>query len=345
MVLLTIGCAPSNPILSDIPTHDELESGWTRIYPAGDTKCAHGDAFSFWVRSGSSNRLLIYLAGGGCWNYETCKEGSTQYTSRVGNQPDWSGILDADHPTNPFADYNMVYIPSCTGDAYKNNEVATYRSSEGEKLTIHHKGFTNVSAVLDWIYLNIPKPEAIFLTGCSAGSFGSAYHAPYFIKKYPQIPLYQLGDSFAMISPENKVVINQANLPGWIPAFNGVSMYDLDGPRFYSIIAQYYPNHRFSQVNYLYDEVQMTYYGLFGGESQNWVDDFETGMRSIHASTENFKSYTIGGSEHCVINREAFYSTVVGGVSLHDWVADYAAGHDIVSVQCHGCSILEPNAP
>ena len=77
------------------------------------------------------------------------------------------------------------------------DKVTTYKSTGFPSFKINHKGAVNVRAVLSWIYANFSQPEKIFVTGCSAGSYGSLMWAAHLAKHYPQSKIYQLGDSGA----------------------------------------------------------------------------------------------------------------------------------------------------
>ncbi len=90
---------------------EQLADGWNTIEPGGETVCAHDDPFSFFVRRGDPNRLLVYLYGGGaCWDAEGCAEGSDIYSQRI--EPRMhpgrlGGILDLEHPENVFRDHTI----------------------------------------------------------------------------------------------------------------------------------------------------------------------------------------------------------------------------------------------
>src|SRR5215207_5983614 len=161
--------------------------GWTRIEPGGDTKCALDTPYAFWVRPGAVNKLLVYFQGGGaCWDATTCAPGGGYYDDEV--TPEDSpenykfGIFELNNSENPFKDYNIVFVPSCTGDVHWGNSVKTYHGADVQAFTIHHKGFVNGSAALEWAYANIASPESVFVTGGSGGSVGSAAFAPYIIE-------------------------------------------------------------------------------------------------------------------------------------------------------------------
>ena len=48
--------------------------------------------------------------------------------------------------------------------------------------------------MLDWVYERFRSPETIFVTGVSAGAYGSIGWAPHIIDHYPDSKVVQLGD-------------------------------------------------------------------------------------------------------------------------------------------------------
>ena len=156
--------AEPGPVTVPGPSLAALGAGWTAIDPGGDTRCAHNTPYTYWVRPGTVNKLLVYFeGGGGCWDAESCAAGSTFYDDDISPNDDpngrTSGILDLDHPDNPFSEYNMVFIPSCTGDVHWGQNIQDYPKSDGGELTIYHHGFFNASAALEWAYTNVTNPE------------------------------------------------------------------------------------------------------------------------------------------------------------------------------------------
>ena len=202
---------------------------WEKIEPGGETVCAHGTPYAFWTHEGAGDDLMIYFqGGGGCWNADTCRETGEDfngfYNAYISNAdaPYWNGgVLNLNRPENPFYDYDIVYIPVCTGDVHWGDNVHTYTDAEEGDVTINFKGFVNAAEALEWAYEHKPEPESVFVTGCSAGSVGSIVHAPYIIERYANTPIYQMGDSLSLLFTEP--VDLQAdwhaldNLPEWIP--------------------------------------------------------------------------------------------------------------------------------
>lgn len=347
--------APATPtpqISPSAPAHEptntaELPPGWTKIEPGGETRCAHDTLYAYWVRPGTSNKLLLYFqGGGGCWSAETCAPGSTFYDASVSENDhpaSRGGILDFDNPDNPFREYHAVYIPSCTGDVHWGNNVRTYEKADGSELTIYHRGFTNAAAALEWAYTHVSAPQSIFITGCSAGSVGSIASAAYVIENYPEATVTQLGDSLAFVfhRPVEMEFDYQAQttFPDWIPALASLDASALLMSDFYAAIAGYYPGYTFAQYNTEADSVQGRYYVAVGGEVEDFPGALAASLSAIHAQAANFRSYTAAGSLHCIMPRLQFYTLETEGVRFRDWVDDLAHGRSVPDVQCPTCAV------
>lgn len=345
--------ATSTPTISTVgsestPTPSSAESGseWIAIEPGGDTRCAHNTPYTYWVRTGTTNKLLIYFQdGGGCWDAASCGVGSTFYDSSISTNDNPNGhrggILDINNPENPFSDYTIVFIPSCTGDVHWGGNIQSYPKSDGSELTIYHHGFFNASAALNWAYANVTNPESIFVTGCSAGSVGSITHAPYIIEQYPDVPVTQLGDSLAFVyhRPINVQTDYKAhdNFASWIPALKAIEPGTLIMSDFYNAVANYYPDYTFSQYNTEADNVQTRFYEAIGGDPDNFPVDLAANLTRIHQSSPNFRSYTASGDLHCILPRPQFYTTEIDGVRIAEWVADLADNQPVSSVRCETC--------
>jgi hypothetical protein len=71
--------------------------------------------------------------------------------------------------------WNIVYVPYCTGDIYVGDSVQIYEDPAGVEapLVWHHNGARNVLAVLAWLKNHLPRPTQMLAAGCSAGSIGA----------------------------------------------------------------------------------------------------------------------------------------------------------------------------
>jgi hypothetical protein len=92
---------------------------------------------------------------------------------------------------------------------------------------------------------------------------------------------------------------------------------------FYSGVAGYYPLSAFSQFNRLADTTQVFFYALTKGgaaTAEEWAALMQASLATIQSNNPNFFGYVAPGTDHCVINTPALYSTQVGGVRLVDWL-------------------------
>ena len=167
---------------ADLPSLAELEDGWN-VIPTGGM-CSAGTPYQFYSReSTTSDNLMVFFNGGGaCWFGQACDLESEPnihfpFADMDQNNPGLgSGVFELENPDNPFADYDMVFIPYCTGDVHigSGERDYTYTNADGEETTVttFHNGYENVSVVLNWTYENFSSPESVLVTGSSAGAIG-----------------------------------------------------------------------------------------------------------------------------------------------------------------------------
>jgi hypothetical protein len=353
--VLALGAAeaPASPTPSPTasPTVPDLAAGWTKIEPGGDTICSQGTPYAYYVHPGTVNRLVVYFQGGGaCWNDFTCSNPDMYFDNTVDesdNPENWTGgIGDLDNPDNPFKDWFLVFIPYCTADIHWGDNSQTYTIGD-EDTTLYHKGFVNVSAVLDWIEANFEKPEKIFVSGCSAGSYGSAMGAPYIHELYPDVPFYQLGDAGAGVITDDFFASGfpnwgaVANIPDWIPALD-IPWTEITMAKWYIALANYYSEDRWSQYNTAHDVDQIFFYSAMGGTG-DWSDLMLASIQDIQDNAPNFHSYTAPGEIHCITGADIFYTREVEGVKLVDWVDAMVNDEAWDDVMCTDCE-TDPEA-
>jgi hypothetical protein len=326
------------------PGTPDLASGWTKIEPDGDTICAKGTPYAYFVHPGTVNRLAVFFDGGDiCWSDVSCAYLNTWLiTVDDSDNPEHrtTGIFDLDNPDNPFKDWFLVFIPYCTADLHWGNSTWTYHWGDTDTV-IHHKGFVNVTAVLDWIKDNFEKPEKIFVWGASAGSGGSIMHAAYIHELYPDVPLCELSDSGAGVIPEDFFQSGfpnwgaRENLLNWIPALQ-VPLTELTMAKLYIALANYYPNARWSQYNSAHDEIQALVYASTGGTG-DWGQLMLASIREIQDNAPNFHSYIAPGKMHSITANNIFYTREVNGVRFRDWVDAMVNDKAWDDVMCTDC--------
>lgn len=339
MVLLASGCqlaptgAPAPTPTASSPRLADLPPGWSKIEPGGQTRCAHNTPYAYWVRPGTSNRVFIYFqGGGGCSTAETCGlTGSYKDTVSERDNPAYTigGVFNLSHPDNPFRDDTMLFIPYCTGDVHFGNRLRSYSLASGRSFDIHHRGYVNAEAALNWLYGNMPQPDSIFVTGCSAGGVGALLHAPHLIRHYPDTPVTQLSDSAGGLVLHIPWDIgadyhSEQYFPAWIPGMQDQIAHAFTIPAYFQAVAAHYPTYTFAQYNAATDQTQQRYFVADGGAA----DDYEAALRDslahTHQAALNFQSYTVPGSHHCALKYTRFYTEEYNGLRLRDWVAGLA---------------------
>ncbi|HEX8536936.1 MAG TPA: pectin acetylesterase-family hydrolase [Cystobacter sp.] len=191
---------------------------WSKVELPGTT-CGNGSQYKFFVHrstTGSQNLLFFFEGGGACWDYDTCSgragvigaanpngitdDYMTQFTAKY-----VSPIVNGADPGLPFRsrtdivtkDWNIVYMPYCTGDVHVGNNVATYADQTGEQppLSWHHSGYKNSIAAINYAKNQFPSVQKLLVTGFSAG--GTATSASYYFVRRIINPArgYFLNDS------------------------------------------------------------------------------------------------------------------------------------------------------
>lgn len=343
----------AEPVIPMAPSG--LEAGWNQIDPGGETGCSRGDDFSYFVRPGTTNKIVLdFMGGGACWNELTCSVADAIFTDRV----DWlveavesgeafDGIYDETNPANPVGDWWHVIVPYCTGDIHWGNNSTLYGSGPSA-FPIDHIGAVNTQAVLDWMYANFRAPEQVLVTGCSAGSYGSALWSAHVMDHWPDASVVQFGDSGAGVITED---FFQDSFPSWNaePVFpywvqgldpDEVNLLDKELGDLYIGIADAYPNHKMSQFNTRLDGTQVNYFQYMGGgDADAWSEGMLRSVERIEAETANFCSYTAESTQHCILGNPNFYTMEEDGTKVVDWLQALLDGDDVASVRCPDCQV------
>jgi MYXO-CTERM domain-containing protein len=162
-------------------------------------KCNDGTPAVYYARSGSaSSNWIIHLQGGGaCADHASCKErwcygAASDYSGEMMSslnsfeRLDTGGITNPDLAQNRFADWNTVWIHSCSSDFFLGRAEAVVLSEPGasdQDFAIHFLGREIIDAVLSdlgegaptlaWLGMpSLKEAERILLTGTTSGAAG-----------------------------------------------------------------------------------------------------------------------------------------------------------------------------
>lgn len=166
----------TNPTVSSLYPCNQ----WTMVQLAG-AQCSNGSPYKLFVNlSDKSNNLLVmYEGGGACWDYASCS-GGARGAANPNGIPDthmmrsqFMNLLRRDEQ-NPLKDWNLVFVPYCTGDVHSGSKVATYDAPDGgAPLTYRHVGHDNTLALVGWLKSRFGDVPKMLVTGYSAGGIGA----------------------------------------------------------------------------------------------------------------------------------------------------------------------------
>ena len=351
---------------------------WTELRPVGNTKCARGTPFVFFVKhgqAGSKKVLIEFMGGGACWSKQTCGLQTAIFSETAENARrmfrdlpktvpkkghpgasdfvyPYRGIGDVD---SPFSEYTHIFVPYCTGDLHWGDNEVQYT----QDLKIFHTGGRNAKVVMDWIYSALPSdPEMVFVTGCSAGSYGSLMWSSHVMDHYKNksTKVVQFGDSGMGVITGNLGLTALWNVSGQFPFHvipnhtdAGSSMSasqmseirsgnfsSLSLPTLYRWIGQANTKHAVSQFSSAYDWNQAFFLrAMTAGGSARLADKLKwnSEMTKIYdagnlSSVPNYYEFVSEGDNHCVILMNRYWnqrgrmvgSGKLGTFYLSDWV-------------------------
>ncbi|HKE93467.1 MAG TPA: pectin acetylesterase-family hydrolase [Povalibacter sp.] len=190
-----------------------------RLAPSTGAVCGNGSQYKFFVnRVPNTRNTIIYMEGGGaCWDYASCsgQTGVRGARNPNGIPDDYMSLLNPGTSlVSPFIvrlhpwtfvktqNWNMVYVPYCTGDVYGGDRVAVYSDPGGQNppLVWYHNGLRNVRAVIAWLKNNLPRPTQMLSTGCSAGGIGSLDNYPHLRRDMAPTRGFLIDDSGPLFS-------------------------------------------------------------------------------------------------------------------------------------------------
>jgi hypothetical protein len=329
-------------------------AGTWQWVPVDGAVCRDGSPTGFFVRfSDASKNLMIYLEGGGaCFNGTTCSftprniqelvVGETMDSVHALARPQvpWTeGIFDTARPENPVRDWNMVYVPYCTGDTHAGTRANV--TVPGLAQPQQFVGYRNMTRFLSRIIPTFRDAGKVLLTGTSAGGVGAAASFNQAQDGFGKVPVILLDDSGPIFSDEfiapclQKQMRELWGLDGSLPPdCPDCSRPDGGGLAAAAVFLQRkFPNGVVGVVSSEEDSVMRYFFGW--GENTCKVATYGrekyakalADLRDRHGFTPaQLGTFYFPGKRHTHIYRDRFYSQPVGGVTLAKWTSDLIAG-------------------
>lgn len=260
--------------------------------------------FYFYFREGvEKDKTLIYFNGGGaCWNDATC------LTSLVaGDRPVYNpaieqenspaavgGIMDLTREDNPVRDWNIVFIPYCTGDVHIGSRDTLYSDplglvNSGSPVIVQHRGFDNFMAVREWIRHSFDRKHTkhVMVAGSSAGSYGALLHFPRLHSLFPKkAKISFLADAGAGVFTQGFIDLVFAPDGPWgventltsvTPSIDQLSSFNAEV--FYQEIltgmADHFHKSQFAQYTTAWDGVQVLFLNIMQQTDAGLVNPYE----------------------------------------------------------------------
>jgi len=304
------------------------DGSWQWVDVEG-TQCMNGKQTGVYVRySQNGNKNVgVYLYGGGaCFNELTCTTASSKnpHPGDMGSK----GIFDP-RSDNPLNDYNWITVPYCTGDVHAGQ--AEKRIALAER---RFSGATNLELIMERAVATFADVGTLFVTGESAGGFGSLAAYGNIRDNFPNARGVLMDDSGQVLDDEylapclveewRQTWNLNANLPADCPCNSDEGNMDAA----WAYFRQKYPKDSFSLISSVNDAVISTFFG-FG------LDDCSAalpiGFNKMHDGIEALAAtgvnvYMIPGAGHTHTSHDEFYSRVVDGIGLYQWVGQLLDG-------------------
>jgi hypothetical protein len=375
-----VGDAVQNALYTALVS-PRVSTEWTMVTPAAEVPyqgktlepiCSKGTPWVFFVKRGTVNKTLMYYQGGGaCWDFLSCSLPTHKTSAGPGDNPAGAstGFADLANPENPFRDWNAVFVPYCTGDVHWGDAVVDHRSANGNQgVTIHHKGYVNAQVAEKWAREHFVNPDAVFVTGSSAGAYGAIMNSlPLQEDAWPSSHFDVLGDAGNGVITSDFLENDiskwgvQQNLPDWIPALN-VPLTELSAADLWTEAALFYPHNRFANYTTAYDGGQGGQVGFYNvmlnpGNVLAWLSwwkpscEWNAIMRSLvqdsASQAPNYRYYIGSGSRHTMWGNDKVYTDTTGGVpTIVSWIrAMLGATPDWTNVETTDPGLLLPGDP
>lgn len=220
-----------------VRTPSDPVAGW-RWLDLPNTVCRNGSSTGIaFEKRPNSNKLVVFMQGGnacinrGCieqvnrshfaesdWNNLLCEQLDDCSVDGPGQTPtdkwdnlddEWLGVLDG-HPDNPFADWNKVFIPYCSGDWHAgHNPVPTALGSAESVFMGTPNTREMLAAARDVLGTSFDK---VLITGASAGGVGAIANYHRFVEVYGGQNTYLLSDAGPLFTDDHVAACVQARV-------------------------------------------------------------------------------------------------------------------------------------
>jgi Pectinacetylesterase len=304
-----------------------------------NSRCGNNSKAGLSVRySDTSDNVMIFLEGGGaCINAALCL---TCPMGVLSQNPGSSGIFDENREENPIKDWNMVYVPYCTGDCHTGANTDVKVPGAGIKQFV---GATNYHMFLKSIVETFPNTKKVLLIGFSAGGIGAAYNALITSQSFgDDVEISVIADGAMAFRDEYFTPCLQQigrdlwgineNLPPDCEdciGEDGGGLYNM-----YKYVAQEEPGLSIGLISSLQDATMRSFFGYGLNDCKVTLPNypgpqFTAGLEDLRGYLQEIPfggTYFFKGMDHGSTLFPSFFTKEVDGVKLVDWFSDIIDG-------------------
>lgn len=347
LMVLVVGCDSADDSLEI--DRASLSLGEWEWVPINGAQCRDGSPTGIGIRvQENATRLAIYLEGGGaCFNGITCVQGLTFFgepefrsgLSVRGNQ----GVFDASNPENPLRDWNLVYVPYCTGDVHAGDAPDTEISSFGPQQFVGHR---NMERYMDALTPAFSDQERVLLMGASAGGFGALFNFDLVAQTFGPITgtdnltlLVDSGPVFAddaafppSLQQTFRTLWNfEETLPNDFPQRISATGDGLEG--IYDYYSERYPAAHFGLFSHRHDETIRFFLGFAEYDGNGFpplldADTFDAALFDLRSRMpDNWATYFAPGADHTFLfSNSRLFGQPIAGKTANAWLNDLLDG-------------------
>jgi len=351
--------APDDDTSADDDTSDDdAELTWQWV-PIDGVICRDGSDSGIAMRLASaSSELMVFLEGGGaCYDEESCADNPSHFDetdlAEIVDNELVTGIFDTTNSDNPVRDWNMVYVPYCTGDIYAGSQPdGTVPGVEAKQQFV---GFSNTLKIAEWVGENFADSTRVLLAGTSAGGFGTITAYAPLADRFPGVPVAMIDDSGpfvdsnAALAPCYQLLLrllwnaNEA-IPAGCAECNGFLGDGISNILPY--LAETYPLGRFGLFSTMEDATICDFWGMgqdgCTGEDPLPGDIFSAALidrDNFLIPTGKWSTFFIEGEMHGILpydettsDEVSFYGTEIESTLFTAWLSNLISGDEPLNV-------------
>lgn len=329
---------PSDPAFAEAADNPGT---WTWV-PVEGARCRDDSETGFLIRlQPGATRLAIFLDGGGaCFNPFTCPGNPASFGEDDARDAAGRldrGIFDASDPDNPVADWNMAFVPYCTGDVFGGSREDAVVPGVADLQQF--VGFDNMTSFADLLARQLTDTTEVLLTGSSAGGFGATLNFDQVARRFSPVPVHLLNDSGQPLR-NGGLSLAPCLTEQWFSLWDvqtpaGCLDCGADGAGLLGVaryIAQTHPESKLALASYLEDAVIRGFL-LFGrnmcrptGPQPVPAADFRADVLDLRTELPSWGTFFLDGPGHTFLGGDLGYQVLeVEGRNLADYLEAFLA--------------------